>query len=147
MKVASYRDLTVWQRAMELVCACYSVADHLPAAEQWYGLANQLRRAAVSVPANIAEGHSRPHRREFVRFLAIARSSLKDLETHLLIARRVGYIDAAAAGAPLALADEISRMLTVMRARLLDGIDESAPRSPLRAQQTARRNSSQSRMP
>jgi four helix bundle protein len=117
MRVESYQRLIVWQRAMDLVCASYVVARALPLTER-YGLASQLQRAAVSVPANIAEGHSRTHRKEFLQSLAVARGSLKELETHLLIAERVGYVDRLAIAHPLRLVDEVSRMLTAMRAAL-----------------------------
>jgi len=80
MVVKSYRDLLVWQEAMELVIGCYRISDRFPPREL-YGLTNQLRRAAVSVPANIAEGRGRSHTREFVYHLSIAYGSLKEVET------------------------------------------------------------------
>ncbi len=71
MAINSYRDLLVWQKAMDLVVECYKVTREFPK-DELYGLTSQLRRAAVSVPANIAEGHSRPNTREFLQFLGIA---------------------------------------------------------------------------
>ena len=84
MPIKSYQDLTVWQRAMDLVEGVYRVTKDWPKDEQ-YGLTNQVRRAVVSVPANIAEGQGRTSDREFARFLAIAHGSLYEVETHLLI--------------------------------------------------------------
>ena len=83
-KIISYRDLVVWSRAMDLVEACYKLTKQLPQSEI-YGLSSQIRRAAVSVPANIAEGHERRNLGEYLQHLSIANGSLKELETHLLI--------------------------------------------------------------
>ena len=82
-KIESYQDLLVWQKSIDLVAEVYRIASKLPSNEQ-YGLTSQLRRAAVSVPANIAEGFGRWHSNEFVRFLLIANGSLKEVETHLV---------------------------------------------------------------
>ena len=146
MVVRGYRGLVVWQRAMELVEAVYLLSGRLPHSER-YGLAEQLRRAAVSVPSNIAEGHGRVHRREFLQFLSVARSSVLEIETQLLIAERVGCSASADTARALALCDEVSRMITAMHARLADGLPDHARRSALGAQHTARKNSSQSRIP
>ena len=89
--VRSFRDLRIWQRAMDLVQQAYGLAQLLPRHEQ-YALADQMRRAAVSVPTNIAEGQARRHKKEFVRFLLIARGSLAELQTLLLIAERLKYL-------------------------------------------------------
>jgi four helix bundle protein len=89
-KIESYRDLLVWQKSMDLVAEVYKLLGGLPTNER-YGLTSQLQRAAGSIPANIAEGFGRWHKNEFVRFLLVANGSLKELETHLLIAVRVGY--------------------------------------------------------
>lgn len=88
MALASYRELSVWQRSMDLTVAVYDVAKALPADER-YGLGSQLKRAAVSVPANIAEGYGRTHRGGYLRHLSIARGSLSEVETLLAIAVRV----------------------------------------------------------
>lgn len=85
----THRDLVAWQLGMELAQHCYQVVGHLPLTER-YGLRSQITRAAVSVPANIAEGFGRESRREFARFLAISAGSLKELETHLELCRRCG---------------------------------------------------------
>jgi len=86
--IQSYRDLVVWQKGMDLAAACYRLTKSFPR-EELYGMTSQIRRAAASVPANIAEGHGREHRNEFVRFLQIAQGSLKEVETHLILAARV----------------------------------------------------------
>jgi len=90
-EVRSYQDLRIWQRAMELVPQVYRLVSKLPTSEK-YGLGDQIRRAAVSVPANIAEGHARRHTKEFLQHLSIARASLAELHTLLLIAERLGFL-------------------------------------------------------
>lgn len=87
-QVQSYRDLKVWQKGMDLAVASYEGVKSLPADER-FGLVSQVRRAAASVPANIAEGYGRENRGEFIQFLRIAQGSLKELETHLLLAQRI----------------------------------------------------------
>ncbi|GIW67491.1 MAG: four helix bundle protein [Candidatus Parcubacteria bacterium] len=87
-QILSYRDLLVWQKAIELVIAIYELTKHFPK-EEIYGLVSQIKRAAVSIPANIAEGRSRRTRRDFVQFLKIAYASSAELETHLEIAKRL----------------------------------------------------------
>jgi four helix bundle protein len=88
-KIESYRDLIVWQQAMDLAVSIYETTKARPK-EELYGMTTQLRRAATSVPANIAEGYGRESRASYQQFLRIAQGSLKELETHLLIAQRVG---------------------------------------------------------
>lgn len=150
MRVQRHEQLIVWQRAIELVCAAYEVSSKLPRSER-HALADQMRRAVISIPANIAEGHSRAHRKEFLQFLSIAAASLAELETHLVIAERVGHLTPAATSHAAALAAEVGRMLTAMRKRLSDSSTVSARRYTLDAgpvtQHTARKNSSQSRIP
>ena len=87
----SFNDLRVWQKAMDLVPEIYQTVRKLPAIER-FGLADQLRRAAISVPSNIAEGQARQHSREFLQHLPIARGSLAEIETLLLLAVRLTYI-------------------------------------------------------
>jgi four helix bundle protein len=89
--VRSYRDLAVWQRAMEVAVDCYRATQRFPKHET-YGLTAQLHRAAVSVAANIAEGRSRQHTKEFLYHLSVAYGSLAELETHVEIARRLAYL-------------------------------------------------------
>jgi len=92
MPVKDYRELIVWQKAMDLVEMVYRVTGKFPNSEL-YGLTSQLRRAAVSVPSNIAEGQGRSTTRDFLHFLSIANGSLKEVETQVLISQRSGYID------------------------------------------------------
>ena len=92
MSTSSYRKLDVWRRAMDIVFDCYKAAKKFPR-EELYGLTNQLQRAAVSIPANIAEGQGREHRKEFLNHLSIAHGSLAELETHLQIAERLHYLN------------------------------------------------------
>jgi four helix bundle protein len=119
MAARDYRDLVVWQRAQELVRAAYGVARRLPVEER-FELASQIRRAATSVTANIAEGHSRPYRRDFLRYLATAYASLKELDNHLLTVESVGYVHREHIADALSLAQEVSKMLTAMRRRLAE---------------------------
>ncbi|TAM45286.1 MAG: four helix bundle protein [Acidobacteria bacterium] len=90
-RVKDYRDLKVWQRAMDLVPMTYRLARSLPKHEQ-FSLADQIRRSVVSVPANIAEGQARKHTREFLQHLSIARGSLAELHTLMLVAERLQYL-------------------------------------------------------
>jgi four helix bundle protein len=91
--IRSYRDLRVWQRGMDLVESIYVITQSFPKHEI-YGLTSQMRRAAVSIPANIAEGHSREHTKEFRNFLSVAQGSISELETEVEIATRLGYLTA-----------------------------------------------------
>ena len=89
--IKSYRDLEVWQQAMDLAVECYKVTQRFPRTEM-FGIVSQIRRSASSVPANIAEGHGREGRAQFLQFLRVAQGSLKELETHLLLSARVGFL-------------------------------------------------------
>jgi len=108
--VRSYRDLVVWQKAMALVSAVYEVTSRFPDCER-FGLTLQIQRAAVSIPSNIAEGQGRLAGKEFRRFLGVARGSLKELETQLLISVNLSYASKGDVDACLGLADEVGRML------------------------------------
>ena len=108
--VESYRDLAVWQKAMDLAVDCYKLAEDFPRFEV-YGLTAQLQRAAVSVPANIAEGWGRSRTGDYLRYLSIAHGSLMELETHIQIAERLGYVECAATEGPLGQSGEVGRML------------------------------------
>ena len=101
MKIQSYRDLLVWRKAMDLVVDCYRFVSDLPKNET-YGLISQAQRAAVSIPANIAEGHGRDHLGDYLRHPSIANGSLMELETHLQLIGRLGYRPAGAADRLLA---------------------------------------------
>jgi four helix bundle protein len=114
MGFTSYRDLEVWQKAMDLVVLCYDTTRGFPKNEL-YGLCSQLQRAAVSIPANIAEGRHRIHSKEFIRHLSIAYGSLAELETHVLIAERIGYIDENDTEVLLGKAAEVGKMINGLR--------------------------------
>ncbi len=105
-----YRDLVAWQRAMDLVGMVYEASRDWPKEEQ-FGLTNQARRAAVSVPANIAEGKGRSGVREYLHHVSIAHGSLCEIETHLLLAGRLGYLDAATLEPLLERSAEVGRLL------------------------------------
>jgi four helix bundle protein len=92
-KITGFRDLKVWQRAYELTLYLYRATKKFPK-EEMFGLTSQIRRAASSVPANIAEGYERNHRKEYLQFLFIAKGSLGELDTYLLLARDIGYMSA-----------------------------------------------------
>ena len=109
----SYQELRVWQRGMDLAAACYRVTKALPR-EEMYGMTSQIRRAATSIPANIAEGYGRESRREYIRFLQIAQGSLKELETHLLLTIRVELTSAETTQPLLKECDELGRMLRAL---------------------------------
>ena len=106
----SYRDLEVWKKSMDLVVACYQLTKGFPKNEI-YGLASQLQRAAVSIPSNIAEGRHRNHSKEFLQFLSIAYGSLAELETQVLIAERLGYINGNHTKSLMDLASEVGKMI------------------------------------
>ena len=91
MSVQSYQDLIVWQKAMEMTAEVYCLVMKLPTSEL-HSLSNQMRRAAVSIPSNIAEGQARNSTKEFIHFLAIARGSKAELETQLLLCVKIGYL-------------------------------------------------------
>ncbi|MBL8243833.1 MAG: four helix bundle protein [Rhodanobacteraceae bacterium] len=112
----SYRDLDVWQRGMELAEAVYRIAATLPDSER-FGLAQQMRRSAVSIPSCIAEGRARLSTREFARFVAMALGSLAELETQLMLATRL-CLTAAEVDSTLQSADELGRMLQALRKAL-----------------------------
>lgn len=106
-----YKDLVAWQKAMDLVVEVYKVSDAFPRRET-YSLADQIRRAAVSVPSNIAEGQAHFNRGEFVHFLRHASGSLAELETQMLIARRLDYVSEAQAKDILEHVHEVGRILS-----------------------------------
>jgi four helix bundle protein len=102
---------------MRLVGLCYAACDALPKHEA-YGLASQIQRSAVSIPANIAEGYGRSHRGDYIRHRSVANGSLKELETELLIATHLGYLRQHTSRRMLAAADELGRMLAALIRRL-----------------------------
>ena len=124
MEIRSYRDLQVWQKAMNLVVMCYRATEQFPKTEL-YGLSCQLQRAAVSVPANIAEGRGRSHTKEFLHHLSIAYGSLMEAETHLQIAERLGYLDNKILLALLESSAEVGRMLNGLMQSLERKLDNA----------------------
>lgn len=113
MKLAPYQNLIVWQKALDLVVAVYALTGVFPR-EELYGLTTQMRRAAVSIPSNIAEGSRRGSKKDFRHFLRIAFSSGAELETQLLIVGRLPFGRELDYRAVEALLDEIMRMLNTM---------------------------------
>jgi four helix bundle protein len=111
------RQLTVWQKAMDLMVESHRLAARLPRVEL-FDLGSQIRRASVSVPANISEGNARAHRKEYLHFLSIARGSLSELDTLLEGARRVDYLSEADLARSSELLDHVSRMLSRLIASL-----------------------------
>ena len=110
MAVRNYRDLIVWQKAMDLVERAYIETRRIPK-EELYGLTSQLRRAVVSIPSNIAEGQGRRTNKDFLQFLAIAKGSLQESETQILIAERLRYLEKNSTDELIALCAEENRLL------------------------------------
>jgi four helix bundle protein len=114
-----YEELTVWQRAMDLVVEVYMLARLLPS-EELYALSNQMRRAAVSIPSNIAEGQERSTTRDFIKYLHIAKGSKAELETQLLICVRLQYLSQPQIQLAQGLLAEIGKMLNALIKKLTD---------------------------
>jgi len=108
--INSYRDLVVWQEAMELAVAVYRLTASLPR-DEIYGVSSQLKRSAVSVPANIAEGYGRDSKGAYIQYLRVAQGSLKEFETHLLLTERVGLLVTNSIEPLLAKSESIGKML------------------------------------
>ncbi len=117
VSVQHYRELIVWQKAIVLVESVYRATNDFPKTEI-YALTNQIRRAAVSIPSNIAEGQGRNSTRDFLHFLSVAQGSLMELETQITIAERLGYFKKEQEANLLELTAEVSRMLSGLRASL-----------------------------
>jgi len=115
-----YRDLVAWQKAMDLVDAVYRMTREFPR-DEVHGLTSQIRRAAVSVPSNIAEGQGRRSAKEFLQHLSVAYGSLREVETQALIAQRLGYLTDECATQVGELAGEVGR--------LVNGLARSVPRA------------------
>ena len=117
MAYRNYKDLTVWQKAMDLIEEVYRLVKILPK-EETYALSDQIRRSVVSVPSNIAEGQGRESKNEFRSFLSIAKGSLSELETQLLICVRLKYFSESDIETSLSLSNEIDKMLTTLILKL-----------------------------
>lgn len=107
----TFRDLTVWRKAVSLAQLVYRMTATLPKSEQ-FGLTNQMRRAAVSIASNIAEGSARQTRRDYIHFLMVARGSLAELETQLVIAQELGFLRSV--NTVMEHMQEVSRMLQAL---------------------------------
>ena len=112
-----YRTLVVWQRAIDLAATVHQCSRRFPSDER-FGLTSQIRRAAVSVPSNIAEGHGRETTAEFKHFLRISRGSAQEVETQLILAQRFGYVDAVEVTPILEAVDEVCRLIRGLSASL-----------------------------
>ena len=117
MAAKHYKELIVWQKAMDLVYLVYQATKSFPK-EELYGLTNQIRRAVVSVPSNIAEGQARKSTAEFRNFLYIARGSMAETETQLIIAARLNYIQEPQVQEIMAVHNEVSKMLSALTTKL-----------------------------
>ena len=115
----TYKELIVWQKAMELTTEIYRLTKKLPK-DELYALTNQLRRAAVSIPSNIAEGNARFSTKEYLRFLSIARGSTAEVETQILICLKLNYLSQEDIASAVSLLDETGRMLNSMIKKLRD---------------------------
>ncbi len=110
MEVKHYRDLKVWQKAMDLVDEVYKLTKMLPEDEK-FALTNQLRRAVISIPSNIAEGQARRSTKEFINFLSIANGSKAEVQTQLLICERLNYLTRKQTKNALVLSEEVGKMI------------------------------------
>ena len=117
MGVQTYRDLRVWQTAVDLTLEVYRITESFPTSER-FGLTSQLRRAAVSVASNIAEGHARSTRGEYRNFLSIARGSAVEVEVLLFLAEQIGYVRSPMLVKVREYCDAISRMITKLKRAL-----------------------------
>ena len=124
--IRSFRDLEAWRRGVELAVASYAVARRLPPEER-FALGDQIRRSAVSVPANIAEGHARLYTTEYLHSLSHARGSLAELETLVQIAVGVSYVSESDATPTFALATHTSRLLSDLIRSLRGKVEPSRP--------------------
>lgn len=124
MKARHFRDLQVWQRAMSLARSVYALTESFPQTEA-FGLCQQMRRAAVSVPSNIAEGHGRMTDKSFALFLSQARGSLNELETQLELSLLMGFTPGDSAKGAMREMDQLRRMLNA----LLHGLSDRSPAS------------------
>jgi four helix bundle protein len=117
MAVKNYRDLDVWNVAMDLAESCYRITRRFPK-DELFGMTSQIRRAGGSIPANIAEGQGRDHTKEFLNHVSIARGSLFELETHLLLSQRVGLLSDTNLKPPMVQCERISQMLSRLKQAL-----------------------------
>jgi four helix bundle protein len=124
--IKGYRDLLMWQKGIDLVVEAYRVTAQFPKSEI-YGLTSQIRRAASSIPANIAEGYGRGSRRDYAQFLFIAQGSLKEFETHIIVSEKLSYLTASQKDRLLSQTDELGRMLGSLIRKLKASSSASTP--------------------
>ena len=117
MKAQSYQDLILWQKAMDLAELIYKSTSGFPK-EEIYGLTSQMRRSAVSIPSNIAEGRSRNTKGEFLQFLGISKGSLSELETQVLLSVRLNYLTVEQSEKILSLSSEVGKLITSFQLKL-----------------------------
>jgi four helix bundle protein len=117
MKTQSYKDLVVWQKGIALAKIVYRLTQNFPPEEK-FGLVAQMRRSAVSIPSNIAEGQARRTTGEFIQFISNAEGSVVELDTQLILSMELGFCDSSNAAAAFELVDELRRMLNVLRRKL-----------------------------
>lgn len=110
----SFKDLIVWQKAMDLSVAVYQITKKFPK-EEMFGMTSQMRRAAVSIASNIAEGEGRKSKKEFAHFLGIALGSKAELETQILLCEKVGLLEKECSKKALSLLDEVGKMLACLK--------------------------------
>ena len=115
--IKDFKDLIVWQKAMELVAEVYILVKKLPR-EEIFALNNQMRRCAISIPSNIAEGQGRNSTKEFIHFLAIAKGSKSELETQLLLCVKINYLSNSAIETAINLIQEVGKMLNALQKSL-----------------------------
>jgi len=116
-KIKDFKDLKIWQKSMEIVMDIYNITKTFPR-EETYGITSQMRRSAVSIPSNIAEGFKRHHNKEYKQFLYIALGSSAELETHLILAENLKYVTKKTAESIYENMDHLSRMITTLRKKL-----------------------------
>jgi four helix bundle protein len=130
MAVKHYRELIVWQKAMDLVELVYRATRYFPK-EEMFGLTMQIRKAAVSIPSNIAEGQGRNTTREFMHFLSVARGSLQEMETQILLGERMTYLTAEQSGQVIGLSSEVGRLMTGLLNSLSEKCSQALNQNPL----------------
>jgi four helix bundle protein len=122
MNAGSFRDLIAWQKAIDLAVRVYELTSHFPGDER-FGLVSQLRRCAVSIPSNIAEGHGRLTTKDWQHFLSQARGSGLEMQTQLILAERLKFAEERAIGETLAAAEEVCRILNGLLASTADRLE------------------------
>jgi four helix bundle protein len=115
--IKSYKDLDVWKKSIQLVKDVYNITDSFPEKER-FGLISQIRRSAISIPSNIAEGKARQYKKEYIHFLYIALGSCSELETQLIISKELGFIGKSKINIFLEEVDHISRMIRSLTIKL-----------------------------